>query len=94
MLPIIVACDKDDQPESDTTGESSSISTSALDKYNVSDDLGEMDLGGRQVIIGSIDRGFFKGEVTVDGFLGETINDAVYARQMAVQERLNGEIVS
>ena len=53
------------------------------------DDLGDVDLGGRTINIASINRSVYLGEVSVERYVGETVNDAVYKRNKMVEDRLN-----
>ena len=52
------------------------------------DDLPELNYNDAEIKIVSSDREWYKNEVWVEGITGETVNDAVYARNAAVEERL------
>lgn len=94
LIPSIVACKKDGTADGETTDEvDDSVSESETkDKYDVQDNLGDVDLGGKEVTIATTADSWFKGELTVEKFNGEIVNDAVYKRNMFVENRLNMKI--
>lgn len=94
LIPSIVACKKDGTADGETTDEvDNSVSESETkDKYDVHDNLGDVDLGEKEVTIATTADPWFKGELTVEKFNGEIVNDAVYKRNMFVESRLNMKI--
>ncbi len=61
----------------------------------VTDDLPELDYGGDEVVIVSRYReGWTSGEIAVEQITNEPVNDAVYERNVSVEERLKVKIVS
>ena len=97
LLPTAVACKKDgaaDETAASTdaaTAGGSDVATESetKDKYDVHDALGEIDLGGREITVGTCADPWFTGEFTVEGYTGEIVNDAVYTRNFNVENRLN-----
>lgn len=64
-------------------------------KVIITDDLPELDFGGDEVVIVSRYReGWTSGEIAVEKINDEPVNDAVYERNVAVEERLKVKIVS
>ena len=98
LLPLVVACKKKepDAGESDSgsgdSGSGDSVSESETGKYDVYDDLGEFDLGGRTISIGQSYEEDYSDEVDPDRMTGDVINDAVYKRNGAVEKRMNIQI--
>lgn len=62
------------------------------DKYDVGDNLPELNFGGATFTILSRGRDWCRDEVSVEDMNGEPINDAVYNRNIAVESRLGIEI--
>lgn len=61
----------------------------------ITDDLPELDYGGDEVVIISRYReGWTSGEIAVEKITNEPVNDSVYERNVAVEERLKVKIVS
>ena len=61
----------------------------------ITDDLPELDYGGDEVVIVSRYReGWTSGEIAVEKITDEPVNDAVYERNVSVEERLKVKIVS
>ena len=54
----------------------------------------DLNFGNNEVDIISRQYSIYNDEVTVDGTNGDPINDAVYKRQVAVEERLGVEIIN
>ena len=92
LAPCAVACKKGNGGAV-TEGGSDTVSTSSqvenTDKYNIYDDLGELDFGGRTVTIANVDRTWYDNEVYVSEITGDKVKDAIYERNKAVEERLN-----
>ncbi len=97
MIPMVVACGTDDPVVDDPAANGSeaggegdvSDSESESDQYNINDDLGDIDLGGRTITIARVDRSWYADEVKVDGLNGNVINDAVFKRNQALQKDIN-----
>ena len=103
LIPMAVAC-KDNAPDvgesiadSDVVeSDSTEVSESQTEnKYEVYDDLGDdIDLGGRKVTIASVDRSWYDDEIAVERYTGNVVNDAVFKRNMYVENRLKVKIAS
>ena len=93
LLPLVVACKKK-EPDAAVgdSGSGDSVSETETGKYDVYDDLGEFDMGGRTVNIGQSYEEDYSDEVDPDRLTGDVINDAVYKRNGAVEKRLNIQI--
>ena len=59
---------------------------------NDHDDLGEVDLGGREIVIISRVEAANENELFVEDLNSEPVNDAVFNRNLNVEERLKCEI--
>ena len=92
LVPSIVACKKNQQQVdgSDTNGEvSSSGETETGNKYDVYDDLGDIDLGGKTYTIANVDRTLYHDEISVDRYSGDLVKDSIFKRNQMVEARLN-----
>ena len=90
VLPcLLVAC-------AEGSGQDQAQSTQAnseqLETNNDRDDLGEVDLGGREITIVSRVEGPNQSEVYVEETDSDPINSAVYNRNLALEERLKCKI--
>lgn len=98
LLPTVIACKKDvEQNEDESAGDTASTETETEDplaKYNVYDDIGTRDMGGKVITIATSDYDTWVEEIASEGFTGETVNDAIFARNMEINRRLNCEIKS
>ena len=59
-----------------------------MTRANTPDDLPELDYQGANVRILGREKAWFQGELYVDELIGEVVNDAVYNRDINVEERL------
>ncbi|MGN1408813.1 MAG: hypothetical protein ACI4XJ_01420, partial [Eubacteriales bacterium] len=75
--------------DSESTQESESET-----ENEIRDDLPELDYAGADVNILSRDFERYKNELTVDELTGDVVNDAVYNRNLGVQNRLNIKIAN
>ena len=97
LIPSIVACKKDQQ-EGDGSGTpgdvdgSSDSGTEAVNKYDVYDDLGDIDLGGKTYTIANVDRSIYHDEISVDRYSGDLVKDSIFKRNQMVEARLNIKI--
>lgn len=91
VLPLaLVSCVEQDPGEEQaqsTEAQSEEIVTS-----NDRDDLGEVDLGGRDIVVISRVESVNQSEVYVEEMDSDPINDAVYNRNLALEERLKCNI--
>jgi len=97
LAPAVVACKKDGEGEG-----SESVSTpdvnednggeSESSKYDVKDDLGDIDLDGRTVIIAQSGIDDYANEIHVERLTGDVVSDAIYKRNANVEKRLNIKI--
>lgn len=90
------ASNGDNKYDETTAEQSESTGTAAAEettgKYDVYDDLPALNYNGTTVTILSRGREWCKDEISVENQNGEVINDAVFTRNSAVEERLNIKI--
>ena len=97
LLPMAFACSKDEEggvEESSVSDVESSTESETENKYDVYDNLGDVDLGGRKITIASVDRSWYDDEIDVARNTGNIVNDAIYKRNMLVEKRMNINIES
>lgn len=95
LVPAMVACGKDNSPEGETTASDGSGNTTTADttsKYEVYDDLGEYDLDGEVIEVLTTGYAWNAGELWVEKYTGDIINDAIFTRNSKVESRFNCEI--
>lgn len=98
LLSVLCACaNTTDDPGSDTTTGGSADTTPAgedtsTDKYDVENTLPELDYNKDTVTILSRSRSWYIDEVSVESQNGEAINDAIYKRNLNVEDQLNIQI--
>ena len=90
VLPCLLAsCAENEQGgEQQSSGEN----TEQLETSNDHDDLGEVDLGGRDITVVSRVEAVNQSEVYVEETDSDPINAAVYSRNLALEERLKCNI--
>lgn len=93
-LSALAACaESRDEPDAVTENNSIAEETTAeteLTRENTPDDLpAELDFEGATATFLDRTKSWFVGEMHVDDFNGEVVNDAVYQRMVNVSERLN-----
>jgi hypothetical protein len=74
------------EPAAEGEAEAETEFTRAMVKDDLPDDL---DFGGQEQIILARTKAWFEGEMFVEELNGETLNDAVYNRDITVENRLN-----
>lgn len=91
LVPLAVACRKSDSESGPDSESKATISTTGdeSNKYDVYDDLGDIDLNKKKITIASVDRSWYDDEITVKRMTGDIVNDAVYNRNLLVADRLN-----
>lgn len=104
LLPTALACGKTEETAATTTAATtappSDVTTTAMEEtttegYNVKDNLPEdLKYNGETVAILSRGRAWCKDEVSVEALTGDVINDAIYNRNAAVEDRLGVKIVN
>ena len=104
VLPTLIACGAENQvaetttaattaPAADTTTAATEETTT--EGYAVKDNLPEdLKFTGKTISIISRGRSWCKDEVSVEALTGDVINDAVYNRNAAVEDRLGVKIVN
>jgi len=103
LLPTLASCGNSNSAQettntADTTVQETVKETTAEESRNaIPDDLEDTDFGGRTFIfLGSASdanpNAYFKGFVVADELTGEIVNDAVYSRNLAIDERFNTKI--
>lgn len=60
-----------------------------ITRENTPDDLPELDYEGANIMVLARQKAWFTGEMYVEELTGEVVNDAVYDRDITVEERLN-----
>ncbi len=71
-----------------SSAETEPESETEFSRENVKDDLPELDYNGESAVIIARDKSWFAGEMYVEDLNGEVVNDAVYQRDLNVEERL------
>ncbi len=104
MLSSLAACSTGETAETQTTADTTDTAaetvkeTTAEESRNaIPDDLPDTDFGGRTFIVlgaasDSNPNAYFKGFVVAEELTGEIVNDAVYSRNLAIDERFNTKI--
>jgi hypothetical protein len=104
VLPAFAACGKSDEepsaPSQETTTAAATTTAATTEapaetnKYEIGDELpADLDYKGEELHFYSRGRDWCKDVVDVADMTGEVINDAVYNRNAAVEDRLNIKIV-
>ena len=99
LLPLVGCASGKTDPEDTTAGTTPAVTDPAettapveqIDPADV-DNLPELDFDGAAFGMYTRTMGFFHGELTVEEATGDQLNDALYDRQTAVEERLNLKI--
>ena len=100
LVPVVAACKKDGAKDDESESVSSDVVESGNEgeseksKYDVEDDLGDIDLGGRRVTIAQTGMDDYKNEIIIERLTGDVVNDAVYKRNAKVEKRLNFDLQS
>ena len=103
LLPMAIACGKTEEPAATTTAattaatEATAAATeeTTTEGYNVKDNLPEdLKFTGKTISVISRGRDWCKDEVSVENLTGDVINDAIYNRNAAVEDRLGVKIVN
>lgn len=103
LVTAAVSCGKTEEPAETTAQATAAATTEATaateapvetNKYEIGDNLPEdLDFKGAEIHFISRGREWCKDVIDVDDMNGEVINDAVYNRNAAVEDRLNVKIV-
>lgn len=104
LLPAALACGKTEEPAATTTaattqapaeGTTAATEETTTEGYAIKDNLPEdLKFNGETISIISRGRSWCKDEVSVEDLNGDVINDAIYNRNAAVQDRLDVKIVN
>ncbi len=88
IVPTIISCSKDDSEDTNVDGQTvATDSGTDDDMYNITDDIGTRDYGGRVVTVGtSINAGNL---IILESMDGNIVNDSLYKRNKTVESRLN-----
>lgn len=93
LIPTIAACKKSgDNAETSDSGLDTKPVEESKSKYDVYDDLGDLDFGGRTITIGRVDRSLYDDEVSVERYSGDIVSDSIFKRNQLVEARLNIKI--
>lgn len=90
VMTMLAGCGKTPAAETETqdhTDTETTVETETADPYR--DELPEMDFGGEAVSIAVWNHDDVVGEFHAEELTGEVVNDAVYNRNLAVENRLN-----
>ncbi len=91
LLSLFVSCKKDEETDADE-GVTTEGAEETKNKYDVYDDLGDIDFEGRTITIASTNRSWYLDEVSVERFSGDIVNDSIFKRNQNVEERANIKI--
>ncbi|MBE6559280.1 MAG: hypothetical protein E7661_09780 [Ruminococcaceae bacterium] len=96
LLSTFCACGKSDAEVGTTANTDADTAVVTEAETEISDDLpDDLNYNGDEVVILSRYReGWTSGEIAVEKVIGEPVNDAVYERNKAVEERLGVKLVS
>ena len=103
LLPTALACGKTEEPatttattaQASTEGTTAATEETTTEGYAIKDNLPEdLKFEGKTVSIISRGRDWCKDEVSVENLTGDVINDAIYNRNAAVEDRLGIKIVN
>ena len=96
LLGTLCACGTPTEEPGTTTADGTAAATETEGETELTDGLpDDLDYGEDEIIILSRYReGWTSGEIAVEELISEPVNDAVYERNRAVEERLNVRIVS
>lgn len=94
LIPVLSACNKQGGDGDETTPGTNAATGAETDAetedpYNVNTNLPEMDLKNQTIRIGTCNHAWVAGEISVEKYTGELVNDAVYTRNKNVESRLN-----
>lgn len=92
LLSVAFALTCCGEPEGDEQGEQGTNAPESVADPGDSDDLGEVDLGGREIVIIARVESVNEDELFVEEFNSEPVNDAVFTRNLNVEARLKCEI--
>jgi len=85
-----------EQPENTTAAAVETVITEAVPEEtsdpDYTDDLPQLNYNGTEINVGQCDREWWADEVCVEAQNGEIVNDAVWKRNLSVEERLNVKI--
>ena len=101
LLPCVISCRSDQVNSGDPASSESSSSSDVVDgnketesdKYNVSDDVGTRDYGGREIRLGYVNSGKLEIDIVPERLSGDIVDDALYKRNAAVENRLKVKLV-
>ena len=105
LMPLVIACGTQEEQEQTTTVATTvatgdvttteATTETTTEGYNVKDNLPEdLKFTGETISIISRGRDWCKDEVSVEALTGDVINDAIYNRNAAVEDRLGIKIVN
>ena len=93
VIAPLASCATGDEP--DETKEKQTVGDTAEGETEIADDLPALDYGDEEFSIISRDmEGWTRGEISVEGLKGDPVNDIIYERNKAVEQRLNIKLTS
>ena len=105
ILPVLFSCKNNSSPESDSKNNIAGDDSAQIDntenaadaRLSIPDELGTYDFGGKEFVIATRDDASGPTcrhvlEVYAEADIGEVLNDAVYKRNLTIEERFNCKI--
>lgn len=92
LISGLIACSEQPDDGTETTTAAGSSEESTSEEVTTQDNLPELDFAQAEIRFISRDSDWVRGEIAVDDQSGDLINDAIYNRNIAVEERLNIKI--
>ncbi|MBQ8642400.1 MAG: hypothetical protein IJ480_09310 [Clostridia bacterium] len=98
LLPTLTSCGDSGDTAEDTTpaetapAETAKETTEEEYRHSISDGIEDEDFGGRDFIVLGSDEQAFGDFIVVEELNGEVLNDSVYNRNLAIEERFNTKV--
>ena len=102
LLPCVISC-RNDHGNSGVPASSQSSSSSDVvddnketepDKYDVTDDVGTRDYGGRDIKVGYVNSGKLEVDIVPEKMSGDIVKDSLFKRNAKVESRLGIKLVN
>ena len=102
LLPCVISCRNDHGNSGDPASSQSSSSSDVVDdnketepdKYDVTDDVGTRDYGGRDIKLGYVNSGKLEVDIVPERMSGDIVKDSLFKRNATVESRLGIKIVN
>ncbi len=91
LITSLISCARFNEQENATGTQNGTVVTDGNGdaNYDIGDDLGTRDYGGKDITIGHCGHAQYKGEISQDRLTGDVVQDSIYKRNITVGERLN-----